>query len=89
VAVAGGNPAAGTATLSFNLAEAAPVSISVYDVNGRMIRGLVDQDRLPAGDHVVSWDGRDRTGSPVPPGIYITRFQLGNLRFARKIVMTR
>ncbi len=52
-------------------------SIKIYDVRGRPVRVLLDNDRGPLGeDHSdlasgsVSWDGRDDAGAVAPVGVY-------------------
>jgi hypothetical protein len=49
-----------------------PVQLSVYDLSGRRIRSLLARS-LVAGDHPVSWDGRDDRGTQVPSGVYFAR----------------
>lgn len=55
--------------LRFRLPVAGPAHLALYDVAGRRITGLVDAN-LAAGDHVVSWSGRDRAGRAVAHGVY-------------------
>ncbi len=59
-------------TLKYALKEEALVSLRVYDLLGREVRVLVNE-RQPAAYHSVVWDGRDRSGRPLPSGVYITR----------------
>lgn len=53
------------------------IKIDVYNLLGKHIRNLYPgvegsgpQDH-PPGKYPVPWDGRDKYGEPVPPGIYI------------------
>jgi flagellar hook assembly protein FlgD len=39
----------------------------VYAQDGRLVR----QARIPAGEARWVWDGRDDSGSPLPPGVYV------------------
>ena len=39
---------------------------------GRLVTTLVD-GRQEAGNHQVSWDGRDQNGTSVPSGTYFAR----------------
>ena len=48
------------------------VSVSVCDVTGRCIRSVAG-GVLPAGTHVIEWDGRRDDGALVPAGIYFMR----------------
>ena len=53
----------------YSLTAAGPVELRIYDVQGRLLRKLVE-GRKPAGSHGVVWDGRDGDGSSVPTGTY-------------------
>jgi len=54
------------------------------------VRSL-DQGRQGAGDHSVSWDGRDGTGRQVPVGVYGLRLEsdLAAGAISRKVVRIR
>lgn len=68
------NPTRGSALLRFYLAHPGAVAVQVYDVRGTLVRRL-DVPRLPAGPHVLAWDGRDAAGLPVAAGPYLVRLQ--------------
>lgn len=63
------NPFNPETRIAFQSPQKARVSITIYDVQGRLIRSLIDQDVLP-GEHSVTWDGRDHAGVKVPSGVY-------------------
>jgi hypothetical protein len=83
------NPFVQKATLAFELNEALPVRLRVFDVVGRPVRTLVDGAPLPAGPHAFSWDGRDDRGRRVVPGLYSYRLDAGNRALTRKLVLAR
>ncbi|MFT5131422.1 MAG: hypothetical protein ACI8W8_005058, partial [Rhodothermales bacterium] len=56
--------------ISYDLPEAAQVSLAVFDAEGRQQRTLLSGVRQDAGTHEASWDGLDWSGRPVPPGDY-------------------
>jgi hypothetical protein len=59
------NPAAGPVTIALSGAATTPgQAVAVYDMTGRAVRTLSGTDRL------WIWDGRDKTGKPVAPGVY-------------------
>lgn len=58
-------------TISFTLTVEAKVNVRIYDVQGRIIRRLIDDKVLLYGENSVLWDGRDDDGRTVPIGIYI------------------
>jgi carboxyl-terminal processing protease len=64
------------------------VRIDIHDAAGRRVATLTD-DRYPAGDHYVFWDGRDAAGKAVASGIYFLRFTANKKSETRKLVLVR
>ncbi|MEW6755433.1 MAG: FlgD immunoglobulin-like domain containing protein [Candidatus Latescibacterota bacterium] len=54
--------------------ERAAVTVEVLDLSGRALVHL-RPDSGAAGQHVLSWDGRDADGQLVRPGIYLVRVE--------------
>ena len=65
------NPAAGGATLRFDLPEAASVRLGVYDLLGREVARLVDGD-VAGGRHEAVLDAR-----ALASGVYVVRLVAG------------
>jgi len=63
------NPFNPSTTIPFALAGDSTVELSIYNVNGRLVRQLMEES-LPAGDHSVVWDGRDSAGLRLPSAQY-------------------
>ena len=55
----------------FMLTSAAEVSVSIHDLDGRLVRRL--EELASSGRLTVEWDGRDESGEYVLPGIYLYR----------------
>ena len=68
------NPFNPMTKIEFTLEQAGPVRVSVFDVQGRFIRRLVERS-LPAGTHDVVWDGMDQGGRKVSSGVYFARLE--------------
>jgi len=66
------NPFRESTGLRFALADPGRVRLDILDVRGRRVRALGGAG-LPAGEHVLAWDGRDAAGRPVPAGLYLYR----------------
>jgi hypothetical protein len=64
------NPFHGSATIRFNLARCDHVQLTVYDVNGRRVRDLLDAPLAGPEEHRLTWDGTDDAGHPVQAGVY-------------------
>jgi len=69
------NPMNPQAMLSFATAEAGRASIQLFDLQGRLVRTLLAQQYLEAGDHEVTIDGLNDQGVRLSSGIYFYRVQ--------------
>lgn len=54
-----------------NLLEGRPLSLAIYDLSGALRYTVTTQ--AMAGPQQLTWDGRDKNGTLVPPGTYIAR----------------
>ena len=82
------NPFTAGSTMRLALPEPGRVTVRIYDPAGRLVRTLVDE-RMPAGEHGVVWDGRDGTGRHVASGVYFVRAEAGRQSSSRKVVLLR
>jgi hypothetical protein len=73
---AGPNPFAGSLRLALASPRAGEVRVSVYDLRGEEVAEL-HRGGLGAGRSEFTWEGRDRSGRAVPPGVYAVRATLG------------
>jgi hypothetical protein len=86
VAVAGGptrvafaapypNPASASVVFRYTLPAGSAVTLDVYDVRGRRVRGIVKREEAP-GEYLVTFDGRDRNGAALAAGQYFARLRV-------------
>lgn len=61
--------------ITFELERPSHVSLILRNADGWIVRELLRAKKLPAGRHTVYFDGRDRTGMPLPLGEY--NYRLG------------
>ena len=66
-------------------AGAKNVDLTIYNVLGQPMR-QVWNGPLPAGEHELTWDGRDAQGQPIATGIYVYRLQVDEQTHTRKMV---
>jgi hypothetical protein len=66
------NPFNPITTIGFEIPENSFAKLTVYDVSGKLIKTLVNEEK-EAGYYSVVWDGKDEVGNPVESGIYIYR----------------
>jgi hypothetical protein len=82
------NPFAGMATIPFGLKESGSVRIDIFDVGGRLVRGLREGFE-EKGYRRVTWDGRDNSGTHVASGIYMVRLQAGSKTFTQTLMLLK
>ncbi len=63
-------------------------AIDIYDVSGRRVRSLLDGS-APAGNHLLTWDGKSDAGETLPGGVYLARLQAGGESHSAKLVRLR
>ncbi len=78
------NPFNPSTSIQFELPDLTEVELIVYDILGREVITLVDQEMQP-GYHRAVWDAKDHAGRAMPTGIYIAR--LVTQEYAKSIKM--
>jgi len=82
------NPFNPSTIIRYRIAEDANVKLAVYDVNGRMIRLLVNSPQVK-GEHSVEWDGKGDYGRSVSSGVYFYKLEAGAFVCTRRMVLLR
>lgn len=78
------NPFNPVTKIQFVLERDAYVSLRVFDVQGRVVRTLLNS-YLAGGPRVVGWDGRDDAGRSLASGTYFLRLQGGGTYLTRTV----
>ena len=79
--------------IPYQLAEAAAVTLTLYDIHGRVVRTL-DIGHQPAGVYQTKgraayWDGRNAQGEPVASGLYFYTFTAGEFTATRELLIRK
>jgi len=82
------NPFNPTTTISFSMAEESVVSLNIYDISGRLINTLVNNN-LPQGYHSVVWNGADSDNVQVSAGVYFYTLDNGAEVITNKMVLMK
>ena len=83
------NPFNPTTTIRYEVpAPGADVEIAVYSSAGRLVT-LLRSGSASAGEHHVTWDGRDSRGREVASGIYFARMTAGDFVTSKKMVLLK
>ncbi|MEL6821097.1 MAG: FlgD immunoglobulin-like domain containing protein, partial [Calditrichota bacterium] len=83
------NPFNPTTTIRFGVAaEQASVSLKIYDISGREVRTLINEN-ISAGQYSVEWDGKNNNGSDVAGGVYLYRLTAGAYVQTRQMILVK
>lgn len=82
------NPFNPSTTIRFDLSQQADASLTIYDIQGRLVRNLADGN-YPAGQHSVTWNGENNSGGSVSSGVYFYRFESGTTSEIKRMTVLR
>jgi len=82
-----GNPT-GNIAFRVGLPASTRADLAVYDVAGRRVAHLLQDEVVGSGYHVVRWDPRSGHGMP-GSGVYFVRFRADGKTFVRRFVLLR
>jgi len=82
------NPFNSTTTIQYELNSPSEVSLRIYNILGKEIKTLVNNNQIPGFKSVV-WDGSDNRSQVVASGIYFYSLKVGNQVISRKVFLTK
>lgn len=82
------NPFNPSTNITYSLATAGEIRLRFFDSQGRMVRTLVD-GRKDAGEHTVTWDGRNDSGQALPSGVYYYEMAGNVPKESRKAILLK
>jgi hypothetical protein len=82
------NPFNPRTTIAFENARGGRVRIELFDLRGRALGVLLDEER-PAGRVELPWDGRDGAGRDVASGSYFARVEAGGQAGTARLTLLR
>ena len=79
--------------IPYHLSEDADVKLTIYDINGEVVRDINIGHQVAAKydtrSKAIYWDGRNRFGEQVASGIYFYHLQAGDFSGTRKMVILK
>jgi hypothetical protein len=82
------NPFNPSTSVQFSLPQGGETLVQIYDVDGQLVRTLVDGHRS-AGVHQADWNGRNDRGTAVGSGTYFVRIRSDGGIESRKVIVAR
>ena len=82
------NPFNATTSIQLSLDKTDYVTLSIYDITGRLIRSLHNGE-LSAGTHTIIWDGLNESGKQVSSGMYFYKLKTSDESFTKSMVLLK
>jgi len=83
------NPFNPTTNIRFELPLDKAVSLTIFDVSGRIVKKLVDNQHMQQGVHEFQWDGTSDAGGQVASGTYLYQLKFGNFAHTKTMVLLK
>ncbi|MFQ5750763.1 MAG: S8 family serine peptidase, partial [bacterium] len=83
------NPFNPTTQIDYELPVNSHVTLTIYNLLGQKVRGLLKHIAKPAGQHSVTWDGRDDANKPVSAGLYFYVLKANNFTDVKKMLLVK
>jgi len=80
------NPFSAETRIDYSIKTEGQVQIDVFNVNGQLVKHLVDEKLLP-GNHSVVWDATNTKGKKVESGFYFCKINSGGISQTEKMIL--
>ncbi len=83
------NPFNPETTISFSITQNSDfVTLEVFNLKGQKVKTLINE-KLPAGNHQVIWDGKNENNKSVSSGIYFYKMNSNNYTSIKKMILMK
>jgi len=82
------NPFNPSTKIEFSVPKEAPVSVRVFDIQGRAVATLLNKSMAP-GVYRVAWNGKTDAGGNLGSGVYFAQIQSGASRQSVRLTMLK
>ena len=82
------NPFGRFTRINYQLPKSSAITAEIFEPNGNRVLTLINKKQL-AGKYEMIWDGTNKSGVPVSPGIYYCRIQTGENTGTIKLVLLK
>ncbi len=83
------NPFNEQITFNFKTVKPYTLDFEIFDITGKKIRTVIQNETLPIGNHSLQWDGTDDAGETVPSGSYFYHLKTDNKPYSGKVLFLK
>ncbi|MEF3695282.1 MAG: FlgD immunoglobulin-like domain containing protein [Candidatus Cloacimonadota bacterium] len=82
------NPFNPSTTIAYSIPTTSNTTLRVYNIKGQVVKTLVN-GVVEAGNHSITWNGRDDNGTSVASGVYFYRLSSEGQTLTKKMVLSK
>ncbi|TDI83541.1 MAG: T9SS type A sorting domain-containing protein, partial [Caldithrix sp.] len=82
------NPFNPETKIRYQLPNSGKVMVIIFDILGREVKSLVNE-KLEAGFHEITWNGRNNSGRRVSSGVYYYQIRSGEFKETKKMILMK
>lgn len=82
------NPFNPETTISYSMKEAGAVRIDIFNINGQIVKTLVNENKS-VGNHKVVWNGEDEANNRCASGLYFYKMKSGSYSKTNKMILMK
>jgi hypothetical protein len=80
------NPFVNFTNIKFNILQKTKIQMEVFDVTGKLMVVLMDEEKLP-GNYEVKWNGRDSSQNRLAGGTYYVTLTINRIKQTQKVIL--
>jgi hypothetical protein len=82
------SPFSASTRVWYRVTDASVVQLEIFDAGGRLVHSAKSSG-VPAGVHLIEWDGHTSRGNSAQPGVYFVRLSAGMRRWTWSVIRIR
>jgi len=83
------NPFNPSTEIAYRLIKNENAMLRIFDINGRLVKTLVESQQQSAGMHSAVWDGTNDRSQPVGSGVYIYQLETERYQESRRMALLK
>jgi len=82
------NPFSTCTNITFSIPTTMPITIMLYDASGKQVKMALDE-MTADGEHIIRFNSMDKSANALSSGVYFLKFQAGNYKEVKKLILLR
>lgn len=83
------NPFNSQTQIIFDLYNSASIQLHIYDINGNLVKSLINSEMRDEGSFLVKWDGTNNQGQSLSSGVYFYKLIVGDLIETKSMILEK